>query len=419
MRILLLGGVLALLLGSCDARRTATITKAQPTVPVAAVMPAGGRVALRPDTADCTRASAYPNPGPADTLIALGSRHYWLSIRIVTDSTRALYDGPASNVGAAFAPPGDSVAYAASQVRGYQETYTFALRDSTKKVLVFRRQLHKPDFYKAAPRDIVTVMHLERPNYLGYSAALEALVFGCYLWIPSSDVGVRATLLLDRQGHLKTISPSGAILWEATDCDPQLSPSGRAVLTCTELLRAGQPPLQFKKPHAQLRAARFLNDSTLLVVYEHGDERPRPSQESSNGDASVTAPITTSEFVTTPAQHRLPTALILRTSGRVLRTFSLKTTGAASCQLLRVFMKATRTYFLYDEDAHKLVLIPKAHPDSLIELPLKLLPTFKPPLHPHEQKVAISSDFSRLQLYIDTLHPRSVRYRLLAGGKGE
>jgi hypothetical protein len=413
MRLLFPGCLLLALLAGCESRQPAAT--GQPTATLAApvaVVPAAKSSPL-PDTADCTRAQASRWPGPTDTLIAIGAQHYWLSMHVATDSTRALYYNPAANAGAAFAVPGDTAGYAAGQVRGYHETYTFVLRDSTRKKLLFHRQLHKPDFYRAGSRDIVTVMNMERPCYLGYSTALDALVFNCALWIPNSDVGGRATLLLDRQGHLKTISPSGSLLWDAADCDPQLSPSGRAVLTCTELLRAGQPPLNLTKPHAQLQAVRFLNDSTLLVLYEYGDYQARPIEEVEN-DPSVTAPMTAAEFVATPAQRRLPTAVVLRTSGKVLRQCNLHTTGVAANQLPRTFLKPARTYFFFDETSRKLVLLLKAHPDSLRELPLQSLLAFKPPLHPHEQKIEINSDFSRLWLYVDTLRPWIVRYRLKA-----
>lgn len=399
--------LVGLVLAGCETRQPVATA---PALPVAAVPPAPVAPAPLPlDTADYTRAHPSQWPGPADTLIAIGTRHYWLSMQVTTDSTRALYYHPAANVGAAFAVPGDRT----GQVRGYYETYTFALRDSTRKKLLFRRQLHKSDFYRVGSRDVVTVVNMERPCYLGYSAALDALVFNCALWIPGSDVGGRATLVLDRQGHLKTISSGGSLLWDAIDCDPQLSPSGRAVLTCTELLRAGQPPLRLERPHAQLQAARFLNDSTLLVIYEYGDYVQRPIEEVGN-DSSVTAPMTAADLVTTPAQRRLPTAVVLRTNGQVLRQFNLLTTGVAANQLPRTFLKPTRTYFFFDEASRKLVLLPKAHPDSLRELLLKNLLAFKPPLRPHEQKIEISSDFSLLSLYVDTLQPWVVRYRLKA-----
>ncbi len=409
MRAFLRLAYLALLLTSCESRQPATQAPLLPSPPKS-LPPA---VAVT-DTVDCLRSHRAPEPGPADTLIAIGSRHYWLSVRVSTDSTKALEYDPAVNAGGAFAQSGDSTALAARIVRGYAETYTFALRDSARRRLVWRRQLHKPDFYSSAGRDIVTVMNLERPAYLGHSAALDALVFACYLWVPSSDVGERATLLLDRQGRLKRISPSGPIMWDdAIDCDPQLSPTGRAVLTCTELLRAGHPPLSLQKPHARLHAARFLNDSTLLTVYEYGDYQTPPAPVASDNDATVTAPMVSADFVTTPAQRRLPTAFITRTNGRVLRKFFLTPSGAATNVVPHVWVKPASTYFLYEENT-KLVCVPKSTPEKLVEIPLKGLVKFKMPLRPHEKRFDITTDFSHLELYADTLHPQQVRYRVTA-----
>jgi hypothetical protein len=415
MRTLRILGGAGLLLGGCETRQPAA-TIAQPTVIAAA--PASRPAPLRTDTADCTRATAPRVPGSADTLIAIGTRHYWLSVRVSTDSTHALEYGRAANAGPAFAVASDSAGNAAGRVRGYVETYAFVLRDSSRRKMLFSRLLHKPDFYGVAPHDIVTVMNLPRPTYLGYSAGLDALVFVCYLWVPASDVGERVTLALDRQGRVKALSPSGPITWEAIDCDPQLAPNGRAVLTCTELLRAGQPSLKLEKPHALLRAARFLNDTTLLVVYENGDYRPQPQQGRASTNAAVTAPLAEVEFVTTPAQRRLPTAFVLHTNGRVMRRFYLATTGVAAAELPRAFVPAAGTYFLYDETARKLVLLPKAQPERFSELPLKGLSTFKLPRRPHETRVDINSEFSHLTLYVDTLHPQSVRYLLRTAREG-
>jgi len=395
--------LVGLLFIGCEARQPATVA----SPPLA--RPAAGP---RPDTADCTRRLPMQEPGPADTLIALGKRHYWLTMQVSTDSTRALYAAPAGSVGPAFAAPGD----AAGRVRGYAETYTFTLRDSARRAVLFRRRLHKPDFYGVAPRDLATVMHLERPNYLGYSTGLDALIFACYLWVPGSDVGERATLVLGRNGRMQTISPGGAILWAAPDCDPQLSPDGRTVLTCSELLRPGQPALSLQKPYAELRAARFLNDSTLLALYEYGDVKPRASRlpAGEEVDSTVTAPLVEYEFIATPAQRRLPTAFIMRTSGRVVRSFHLTTTGAASSELPRAFVPAAGAYFCYDETTRHLVVLPKAHPERLTDLPLKTLAVFKPPRRAREKQVEVSSDFTQLTLYVDTLRPQAVRYRLQA-----
>jgi hypothetical protein len=408
----LLGMSLFLLLTACETRQTSHPAE-QPESAQPAVLPAAAPTPPpAPDTADLTRAYAR-QPGPRDSLIAIGTRHYRLSIRVETDSTKPIDFSNTGIVGNAYASPSDS-AQRAGMVRGYAETYTFTLRDSLGKTVIFRRQLHKPNFYQAAPRDIVTVTNLERPGYLGYSTALDALVFVCYLAIPYSDVGHQATLLLDRQGRVRRLSPGGPAFSDAPDCDPRISPSGRAVLTCSEVLRAGQPPLSLLKPHAQLRAARFLSDTTLLTIYEHGDyvERPSDPNDQTDNGADVTAPMTNYEFVTTPAQRRLPTAFIVSTSGHILRRFRLVPDMELASFLARTWARSASVYLLV-ESGQKLVVVPKAHPEALFELPLKQLPKFHPPLRPHERAYSISSDFTRLRFYVDTLNPRAVRVQAL------
>lgn len=403
-RLLLLG---TLGLAGCETRQPAAAEHpAQPAAPVAATVRPQPTL---PDL-DYTRASFGLDEGPADTLVRLGSRRYWLSVQVATDSTRPVLAARGGVVGPVFR----AVDTSAAQVRGYYETYTFTLRDSTRQRVQWRRQLHKSDFAHVGTPDLITVMNLPRPRYLGYSAAQQALAFSCTMGIPYSDVAARATLVLDaRTGRLRRLSDGGSASWEAADCAPQLSSSGRCILTCTELLRPGQPPLQLARPHANLTAARFLTDTTLLLVYERGDYiAPAPSAAPDSVDANVSAGFNNPEFRTTPAQRRLPTAYVLSTSGRELTHFRLATSSdAMRNDLLRTFAPAAHAYLLYDESG-KLVLLPKAHPDSLVELPLKTLARFQPPQRPREQRYRIEGTFSHLTLYIDTLHPRRIRYQL-------
>ncbi|MBD2768289.1 hypothetical protein IC235_10330 [Hymenobacter sp. BT664] len=428
MRLLpgaLLGLSTFLLLSACETRRNVHSAE-QPAAAISAALPdstvAPKPATVPPDTADLTRRYSRA-PGPIDSLIRLGTRHYRLAVRVETDSTRPIDFEPSESLGPGFAAPSDT-AWQAHRVRGYQETYTFTLRDSVGKALVFRRKLRKPDFYSVGPRDAVTVMNMPRPSYLGYSAALGSLVFVCYLNVPNTDLGWRATLLLDRQGRVRRLSPSGPAYSSAADCDPQVSPSGRAVLTCSEVLRAGHPPLKLNKSHAELQAARFLNDTTLLVVYANGDYKASQEPVVESGSegplpvpgAVVTAPPARYDFVTTPAQRRLPTAFIMSTSGRVIRRFRLKVSGAMGSDLLRVWARAARAY-VFVEDEGKLVVVPKARPGNITELKLKQLPRFRPPQHPREQRYQILGDFTRLAVYIDTLQPRNIRIQQLPGGE--
>lgn len=408
-------GFLVLLAG-CNSHPAATAANQQPAPPVAAAPPAPT------DTTDYTRTPPGYRTLHADTLIRLGSRRYWLQTRTVTDSTRPFDYGPTAIVGRHFAAPTDS-AWRLRRVRGYDGTYTLTLRDSTRRRVVFTRQLHKQDLRHACPPELLTV---SEPDfyYQGYSRGLHALLFTVETGIPSSDVIHRAALLLDaRTGRTLALQDIGSASFEATDCDPQVSPDGQAVLTCADtLLRAGHPPLSLRRPHAELRAARFLTDTTLLLVYAFGEYRPTKAaaadtvadQAPSSDDPRITADfyVPDEEFVSTPAQKRAANAFIYGTSGRVLSKFRYDGWAPGmGDELPRCWLAATRTHYLVSE-GKDLVLLPRAHPGTFQKLPIKGLPRFHPPQRPQEARFSLYSDAGEYTFYIDKTNPQAIRYQL-------
>jgi hypothetical protein len=431
MRLIFFGCVLLTLLAGCESRQpVATVPRAAP--PAVAAPPPASVVPAPPDTADLTRANrGRAAEAQLDTLLQLGPRHYWLHLSQVPDSTKPLEFAPATVAGKSFAAPSDT-AWRTHRVRGYDGTYTFTLRDSARRAVVFRKTLHKRDFLRTDKGEVLT---LSDPDfrYLGYSSSLRALVFIAYFGLPYSDIIDRTALLLDaRSGQVKGAYRIGSASFEAIDCDPRVAPDGRAVLTCAgQLLRAGQPPLSLRRPHAEVRAARFLTDTTLLVVYEFGDNHTAPPREESGaveaapspvGKAPVTAVLAqpTLEFISTPAQQRLPNAFVLSTSGRSLANFHYDGwLPGMSYDMPRHFAAATRTYYLLNGENDKsknLVLLPKVWPDSAIQLPLKKLPKYQPPRRPQEIKFTIGDGSYEYTFYADSAQPRRVRYARRAAG---
>lgn len=431
MRLLILLGVGILALSSCETHQPAAVATAEPSVAVAvkaapSIQPPAPRAAA--DTSDYTRAygGAFTDPR-ADTLILLGQRHYWLQLRQVADSTKPLDYAPAYVVGRAFAAPTDT-AWRAHRVRGYEGTYTFALRDSSRRTVVFRTQLHKRDFFATNAGEVLTVSEPQF-HYLGYSAGLNGLLFVAYFGIPYSDVVDRTMLLLDaRSGRVKVQRGIGSATFDAIDCDPQASPTGQAVLTCAgELLRVGRPAFSLRRPQAELRAARFLTDTTLLAVYEFGTYRPAKQVPPDVADEAAPVPIAgatataemtqyPTEFVSTPAQRRAANAFVLSTSGHVLGKFRYDGwSGDMGYAMPRRYSPSTRTYY-FSNGAQSIVMLPKAQPGRVVKVPLKKMARFQPPQQPQEIILTLpfAVNMQTLVLYVDTLHPRQIRYRLLA-----
>ncbi len=360
-----------------------------------------------------------------DTLVAIGSRHYWLHMSQVADSTQPIEYEPAAVAGKFFAAPSDT-AWRAYRVRGYDGTYTFTLRDSLRRTVVFSQKLHKRDFLASDKGEVLTLSEPEF-YYRGYSSGLGGLLFLAQFGLPFSDVANRTALLLDaRSGRLRGLYSIGSASFEAIDCDPQVAPGGQAVLTCAgQLLRAHRPPLSLKRPHAELRAARFLTDTTLLAVYEFGDYRSvRPTDDVSTDEAGplpvagaansaqfTQAPL---ELVSTAAQRRLPNAFVINTSGRQLTAFHYDGWEPdMGYSMSRQFVAATRTHYVLNGESDKLrsvVLLPQARPDSAIQLPLRSIPKFHPPRRQSEVRFQLSDGDTDLIFYADSSNPRRLRY---------
>ena len=153
-------------------------------------------------------------------------------------------------------------------------------------------------------------------------------------------MGVQCALLLGLDGQVQELSTCYTFGGGGADCTPQLSPNGRAVLTCSKLLLPGQPPVNLGKPTAYLVAARFLTDSTLLTVYEYGEYQ---SVYDSLGRLS------TSDFVV-PARYRYaPNAFVLNLRSQSLISFHHKGYyDILGYGLPRRYVHQTSTYYLLD-----------------------------------------------------------------------
>jgi hypothetical protein len=382
--------------------------------------------AAPPDTADNTRAhrGSFVD-AQADTLLLLGTHRYWLHLSQVADSTKPLEFAPATLAGKFFAAPSDT-AWRVHRVRGYDFTFTFTLRDSTRRQVIFSKKLHKRDFLSTDRGEVLT---LSEPDvrYMGYSSGLKALVFVAYFGLPYSDVIDRTTLLLDaHSGQIKGKYRIGSASFEAIDCDPRVAPGGQAILTCAgQLLRANKPPLSLKRPHAEVRAARFLTDTTMLVVYEFGDYRlalPRGefgSEEAASLPAAA-APTTAVmaqpalAFVSTPAQRQLANAFVMSTNGRQLAKFRYDGwLPGMGYSMPRHVVAATHTYYFLNGENDKpksLVILSKAQPDSVVQLPFKALMKFQPPRRQQETRFVLSDEVDDYVIYADNSNPRRVRY---------
>ncbi|MCI1187280.1 hypothetical protein MON38_07595 [Hymenobacter sp. DH14] len=392
---LVLGMALAMALVGCEQKAYLTEKRASPvsvavapSAPPPAATPAPAPRPVAPAPAPVYRPGWAP-PAVLDTAVVLNGRPYWLRIEAETDSTQRLKT--------TYQPyPGHY-----EQARGYQGHFTFALHDAAGQQL-FRRQLRKADFYKAAGQDIVTESEAYRPELLAYSPAFGALVFTVDFMVPDSDVGSQAVLLLDLTGRVLRIS-DGRAPGSGADCDPALTPNGRALLTGSELLRPGQPALRLHRADADLAGAFLLTDTTMLVVYAPGKSRV------------IHAPGEPETYGRTPTkqQQQAANAQVRHLgTGRVLSRFRY----AGFYEELGFTIPrgyVAGVHYLLDEQ-RGLRLVPAAAPARTTEVRFAAMPRFVPPQRRHEVRLELQSAGSGFAFYIDTTsQPPRIRYQRL------
>ena len=388
-------GLLLVFVMSCEQR--ITTTRANPSVLASVSVAPPSAPAQPPALAQVARPAARPRPAPpgwappasTDTLLMLNGQPYHLRLQAETDSARRL-------TATYEATPGRS-----ERVHGFEGYYTVTLRDA-QGGQVFRRQLRKAAFFKRAGADIVTESEAYVPELLGYSRPLGALAFTVDFMVPDSDVGAQVVVLLDMAGNVLRFS-DGRGPGSGPECDPALSASGGALLTASEVLRPGQPPLRLEKPTADLVGATFLTDTTLLVVYAPG--KSHVIRYPNGLEAYGRTP--------SPEQLRAPNAFVRNVrTGHVLSRFRYRGFYEEMGFTIPGYqLRATGTHYLLDEK-RGLLLLPLGGASMPTEMRFTLMPRFTPPKKLAEVRFELHGSGSGFAFYVDTSSVRPhIRYQ--------
>ncbi len=395
MRYRLPYGLLLVFVMGCEQRMNTT--RANPSVRASVSVASPPPLAQSPAPTPVARPAAKPRPAPpgwappasTDTLLVLNGQPYHLRLQAETDSARRLtatYEATPGRV---------------ERVHGFEGYYTVTLRDA-QGGQVFRRQLRKAAFFKRVGADIVTESEAYVPELLGYSHPLGALAFTLDFMVPDSDVGAQVVLLLDLAGNVLRLS-DGRGPGSGPECDPALSASGGALLTASEVLRPGQPPLRLEKATADLVGATFLTDTTLLVVYAPG--KSHVIRYPDGLEAYGRTP--------SPEQLRAPNAFVRHVrTGRVLSRFRYRGFYEEMGFTIPGYqLRATATHYLLDEK-RGLLLLPLGGSSTPTEMRFTLMPRFTPPQKPAEVRFELHGSSSGFAFYVDTSSVRPhIRYQ--------
>ncbi|GGF03603.1 hypothetical protein GCM10011383_13300 [Hymenobacter cavernae] len=333
-------------------------------------------------------------------------------LRAETDSTKPLVTTSEGVVGPTFAA--DTSAFAQDgSVQGYEGSQLITLLDPAGRQ-VFRRRLRKADFYNVLSRDVVMVSNPERPRFIGYHAPSQTLAFLLDVGIPYSDVWQECVIVLGLDGRVRRLAASYTSNYESPDCEPRLLPDG-TVLTCQELLRLNERPVNLLKPKAQLLAAFPLSDTTLCTIYQYGEYHDRPGEAlGTQMDATETAGFYAPEWVEDKARRNMPNAFISSLKGRVLKAFRYNgPEGTIGYDVPRHYIRQTHTYCLLDAE-RGVYLIDKHNPSSVTEVPFSQMKHFQGPQRPSEMRFQVEALMAKYVFYADTAQPTQMRYQRIA-----
>ena len=254
----------------------------------------------------------------------------------------------------------------------------------------FITTLRKTDFVAALELEPVAEALVVPPEFLGYLPQFHALAFAVPFNLDESDAGVAALVLLDASSGRRRYLTRYYFNSGGTGANA-LTPDGRTLLLCYEILRADAPPVSLLRPRQEVAGTVLINGQTALVVYTDGY------------DANTQQPL----------PIRGANAHLLDLSGRELAAFRFDgVSGALGYQLNHHYLPATRTHYLYDDTNNTLRLIPRGQPQQHRLLPLRQLPPFAPPRRRTEVRFEFDPESGKhLTLYADTLSGK-LRYQL-------
>jgi hypothetical protein len=349
-----------------------------------------------PDTLDVSSLYYRSTYGKAvkDTLLNIGGRHYRLQLQARIDRSQQLKAGITLT-------PADSTAGEQAGNGGplYNARYTITLLDSVGHQQ-FRTTFTKPSFYPVMGKELVQESIAISPEFIGYNAPRQLLLFRQEFGVDGTDWMADAFLALDLNGKLQQLKADNDYGGGGADCRIQQSSDGQSILTCKELILPGGRHQSLHKPDGLLVAARFLSDTTLLTVYDF-----------------VTVHQTQAEYYKSPIPRyrTAPNAFILSArTGKAIARFRYNGYHEELGYILpRQYAWQTKKYYLLDDKRRVIRIIPKEKPQLTHEVSLLQLPKFKAPRQQNELRVPLSTEGTSAMLYVDTV-THKMRFQVLS-----
>lgn len=226
---------------------------------------------------------------------------------------------------------------------GYSISYHISLRETNGKTL-FSKTFTKKDFEGVVGKDALAQAISELPVFYGYHPGFKALLFTLDFMRPETDIGDQCFFMIGMDGKVIEKSYNNSYGGGGPDGTIEVPRNSKFVVTCAKILNTNGKVIDLSEKGKSLAHVKLINDKTILVVYDTGEENPKDN------------------------------ARLIDNNGKVHKAFTYKGYyDMLGYVVPSYFEKITGTYILLDEQLSNIRILPTANPMATFIVPFEKL----------------------------------------------
>ncbi len=264
--------------------------------------------------------------------------------------------------------------------KGYNAFYTVSLKDKNGQV-VFKKEFSKKAFQEEGDyeKSVVVESGAYLPLFIGYLPHFDSFLFTLMFAVPDSDIGIEYFFMINRKGELTKNFVNNWYGGGGCDGEIELPASKDFILTCVNIINPNVT-INLDKENVGIIGTKLINDSTILVI--------KPFNDST----------------------KVPNAVIMNNFGKVFKEFSYKGYYEVLGNVVPMrYDSLSENYYLLDDVLKNLRIINRHRPLDSESFDLELMDPYNGNARAHEIRVALNTETSENNFYIDTL-TQQIRY---------